>query len=224
MHPPEQAERTDDAERGIKRFSRPERAVHHVTGILMLICLVTASMLYFPFISAAVGERALITNIHIYAGFMLPVPATLGWLSKTFRADLQRLNRFSPTDWAWLRNRDRRMVLHGRGTYDVGKFNAGQKLNAAFIGGAILVMLGTGYILVYPKPFSDSWRTGATFVHDWLFLAIFAVVIGHLWYALRDGGALSGMFLGRVPKDWAARNHAAWLDEQETEKHGSADS
>lgn len=222
MHPPE----IEAAPRRsvIRRFTRPERFVHHATAILMLICIVTASILYFPPISAAVGRRAVVTNIHILAGFGLPVPAILGWLSDTFRDDLRRLNRFSPTDWAWLRNRDRRMTVHGRGTYDVGKFNAGQKLNAAFIGGAILVMLGTGYILVFPRPFSDSWRTGATFVHDWLFLAIFAVVIGHLWYALRDGGALSGMFLGRVPRDWAARNHAGWLDEQESAKHSSADS
>jgi formate dehydrogenase gamma subunit len=197
------------------RFTRGVRAVHHVTGILMLTCLATALLLYVPALAEAVGRRHLVRMIHIYAGFGLPVPALLGWLSRAFRDDLRRLNRFSPADWDWLRGRDRRATVRGRGIHPVGKFNAGQKLNAAFAGGAILVMLGTGLILTFPNPWPDSFRGGATFVHDWLFFAVFIVVLGHLWYALRDAGSLSGMFRGDVTEDWAARNHPAWLDEHQ---------
>lgn len=199
----------------LTRFERPVRWVHHVTSVLMLICLATAAVLYVPALAETVGRRHLIRALHIYAGFGLPVPALLGWASRAFRDDLRRLNRFSAADWEWLRGRDRRATVGGRGIHQVGKYNAGQKLNAAFAGGAILVMLGTGLILTFPHPWPDSLRAGATFVHDWLFFAIFVVVAGHLWYALRDRGALSGMFLGHVPGDWAARHHAAWLDEHE---------
>ncbi|MCW2863623.1 MAG: formate dehydrogenase gamma subunit [Actinoallomurus sp.] len=199
----------------LTRFERPVRWVHQVTSVLMLICLATAAVLYVPALAETVGRRHLIRAVHIYAGFGLPVPALLGWASRAFRDDLRRLNRFSTADWEWLRGRDRRATVGGRGIHPVGKYNAGQKLNAAFAGGAILVMLGTGLILTFPHPWPDSLRAGATFVHDWLFFAIFVVVAGHLWYALRDRGALSGMFLGHVPEDWAARHHAAWLDEHE---------
>ena len=34
--------------------------------------------------------------------------------------------------------------------------------------------------------FSDSWRTGATFVHDWGFLILLVVVIGHIAKALGE--------------------------------------
>ncbi|HEY0537475.1 MAG TPA: cytochrome b/b6 domain-containing protein [Actinoallomurus sp.] len=197
------------------RFTRAVRGVHHATGVLMLVCLVTAAMLYVPAFAEAVGRRHLVRTLHVVAGFGLPVPALLGWASRAFRDDLRRLNRFQPADWQWLRGRDRRATAGGRGVHAVGKFNAGQKLNAAFIGGAILVMLGTGTMLAFPGPWPDTMRAGATFVHDWLTFAIFAVVLGHFWYALRDRGALSGMFLGHVPEGWAARHHAAWLDEQE---------
>ena len=197
------------------RFERPVRWVHQVTAVLMLVCLATAAVLYIPSLAATVGRRHLIRLVHIYAGFGLPVPVLLGWASRAFRDDLRRLNRFSPADWAWLRGKDRRATVGGRGIHPVGKYNAGQKLNAAFAGGAILVMLGTGTILTFPDPWPDSLRAGATFVHDWLFLAIFVVVAGHLWYALRDRASLSGMFLGRVPEEWAARHHPAWLDEHE---------
>jgi formate dehydrogenase subunit gamma len=197
------------------RFARPVRWVHHVTAALMLVCLATAAVLYFPALSETIGRRHLIRLVHVYAGYGLPIPALLGWASRAFRDDLRRLNRFSPADWNWLRGRDRRATTRGRGIHPVGKFNAGQKLNAAFAGGAIIVMLGTGTIITFPHPWPDSLRTGATFVHDWLFFAILVVVLGHLWYALRDRGALSGMFLGHVSQDWAARNHPAWLDERQ---------
>lgn len=198
---------------GVLRFTRAVRGVHHATAVLMLVCLATAAVLYVPAFAEAVGRRHLVKTIHLIAGFGLPVPALLGWAARAFRDDLRRLNRFSPDDWRWLRERDRRAVAGGRGIHPVGKFNAGQKLNGAFAGGAILVMLGTGTMLAFPDPWPDAYRTGATFVHDWLTFAIFVVVLGHLWYALRDRGAMSGMFLGRVPEDWAARHHPAWLDE-----------
>lgn len=197
----------------IARFTGAERWVHHVTAVLMIACLVTAAMLYVGPLAAAVGHRDLVKTLHLVAGFALPVPIALGWLSAAFRADLRRLNRFRPADWRWLRDPDRRAVLRGRGLVEVGKFNAGQKLNAAFVGGAILVMLGTGAMLTFPDPWPDSWRTGATFVHDWLTFAVLAVVLGHLWYALRDPGSLRGIWTGQVSRAWAARDHPAWLDE-----------
>jgi formate dehydrogenase gamma subunit len=208
----------------LPRLTRAERWVHHATGLLMLTCLVTALLLYVPELSTAVGRRDLIKPIHIWSGFALPVPALLGLVSRAFRADLRRLNRFGPYDAEWLRRRDRRAVRRvgtlDRGVVPVGKFNAGQKLNAAFTAGAVLVMLGTGAMLTFPDLWPDHWRTGATFVHDWLFLAIAAVTVGHLWYALRNRGALTGMITGYVDRAWAARHHAGWLDAMDRRCHG----
>jgi cytochrome b subunit of formate dehydrogenase len=204
----------------ITRFTRAERWVHHATAVLLLCCLVTAAMLYVGPIAAAVGHRDLVRTVHIVTGFCLPGPMLLGWLSAAYRADLRRLNRFQPADWDWLRRSDRRLVLRGRGIIEVGKFNAGQKLNAAFVGGAILVMLGTGAMLTFPDPWPDALRTGATFVHDWLTAAIVVVLAGHLTYALRDPEALRGIWVGRVRRDWAARDHPAWLDAYDRD-HGS---
>ncbi|WP_329087577.1 cytochrome b/b6 domain-containing protein [Actinomadura citrea] len=192
------------------RFTRAERSIHHVTALLMLVCLLTAALLYLPPLSALVGRREMVRTVHVWCGFALPAPIVLGLLSRAFRADLRRLNRFVPADWQWLRRGDRRAVRDGRGVLPVGKFNAGQKLNAAFTAGAILVMLGTGEIMAFPGPWGDRWRTGSTFVHDWLFLAVLAVTAGHLWEALRDREALTGMLTGRVDPGWAARHHASW--------------
>ncbi|MFF4239885.1 cytochrome b/b6 domain-containing protein [Actinomadura geliboluensis] len=200
------------ASRWLLRFTRAERSIHHATALLMLVCLLTAALLYLPVLSTLVGRREMVKTVHVWCGFALPVPIVLGLLSRAFRADLGRLNRFAPHDWEWLRRSDRRAVQGGRGVLPVGKFNAGQKLNAAFTAGAILVMLGTGEIMTFPDPWGDRWRTGATFVHDWLFLVVVVVTAGHLWEALRDRDALTGMLTGRVDRGWAARHHAAWAD------------
>ncbi len=189
------------------RFTRAERWVHRSTALLMGTCLATAAILYIGALETLVGRRALVEWVHVIAGCSLPVPTLIGLTSKAFRADIRRLNRFLPHDWQWLRSRNRRT-----GRLPVGKFNAGQKLNASFQLGAILVMLGTGLIMRFANHWAVSWRTGATFVHDWLAYSILAVVIGHIYMATRDPYALGGMRSGYVPVSWAKREHRAWAE------------
>jgi formate dehydrogenase subunit gamma len=202
----------------IRRFTAAQRWVHRGTATLMITCAVTAAVLYIPELSVLVNRRALVENVHVYAGIALPVPALLGLFSRASRADYGRLNRFTPDDWRWLRARDRRS-----GRIAVGKFNAGQKLNSAFVAGAIVVLLGTGLIMRFANPWPVSWRTGATFVHDWLSLATFVVVAGHLWFAWKDPEARRGMRTGQVTRGWARREHARWVAEQDAAERDAAE-
>jgi formate dehydrogenase subunit gamma len=192
----------------IRRFGKVTRAVHWTAALLMLICIVTAAILYNGSFAVAIGHRHLVELIHVYSGFALPAPILLGAMSATYRRDLRRLNRFTPRDWRWLFSRSRR-----DGSIRVGKFNAGQKLNGALSGGAIAALLGTGIIMYFPGLTRLSWRTGATFVHDWFALAAGLLVIGHIFYATKDSEARRGMLTGRVAASWARAEHAAWADE-----------
>jgi formate dehydrogenase subunit gamma len=187
------------------RFTLGERWVHRTTALLMGICLVTAAILYIGPLSQAVGYRAVVEWVHVIAGLSLPAPTVVGLLSTAFRDDARRLNRFTPSDWKWLQSREFRAAR-----LEIGKFNAGQKLNANFQLGAILVMLLTGSVMRFANHWPVHWRTGATFVHDWTAYAILAVVLGHIYMAVRDPHALAGMRTGYVPADWAATEHAAW--------------
>jgi formate dehydrogenase subunit gamma len=183
----------------------------------MGVCLATAAILYIGPLSTAVGYRAVVEWVHVIAGLALPAPLLIGLLSKAFREDVQRLNRFSPSDWTWLRSKDRRT-----GRLPVGKFNAGQKLNANFQLGAILVMLLTGSVMRFANHWPIAWRTGATFVHDWAAYAILAVVLGHIYMAVRDPHALAGMRTGYVPERWAKREHSSWAATATRERPKSA--
>jgi formate dehydrogenase subunit gamma len=192
----------------IVRFSLGERIVHRSVAILMLTCIATAAILYNGFLAVPVGHRRLVKLVHVYSGYALPIPILFGLVSAAYRADLGRLNRFSPSDWRWLRSRSRR-----DGTIRVSKFNAGQKLNGALSTGSIIVMLATGTLMYFPDLARLSWRTGASFVHDWFALALGLLVIGHISFAVRDPESRHGMRTGSVTASWARRHHFTWAAE-----------
>ncbi|MFD7279412.1 cytochrome b/b6 domain-containing protein [Streptomyces sp. NPDC059862] len=192
----------------VRRFSRAERWVHRTTAALMGVCVLTAACLYIPELAELVGRRALVVTVHEWAGLALPVPVLAGLASRAFRGDLRLLNRFGPHDRVWLRaarRRDKR-----REARPAGKFNAGQKIYAAWIAGATLVMLGTGLIMWFTHLTPLVWRTSATFVHDWLALTIGIVLAGHIGMALADPEARRGMRTGSVSREWAEREHPLW--------------
>ncbi|MGW1914454.1 cytochrome b/b6 domain-containing protein [Streptomyces sp. NPDC002076] len=192
----------------IRRFGPVQRWVHRTTAALMGICVVTAAVLYIPELAVLVGRRELVVRVHECAGLALPVPVLLGLASRAFRADLRFLNRFGPHDKVWLRAalvRDKR-----RSSRPAGKFNAGQKVYAAWIAGATLVMLGTGLLMWFTHFTPLVWRTSATFVHDWLALTIGVVLAGHIGMALGDPEARRGLRTGTVSREWAKREHPLW--------------
>ncbi|WTK49046.1 cytochrome b/b6 domain-containing protein [Streptomyces sp. NBC_01520] len=197
----------------MRRFTRAERWVHRTTAWLTLLCVATAACLYVPQLAELVGRRHLVVTVHEWSGLLVPVPLLAGLVSRALRADLSRLNRFGPHDRQWLKAALRRDRTPG--ARPAGKFNAGQKLYAAWIAGAVLVMLGTGLLMWFTDLAPLVWRTGATFVHDWLALAVGIVLAGHMAKALADPEARRGMRTGSVERPWARSEHPLWRDPEE---------
>ncbi|MET9554102.1 cytochrome b/b6 domain-containing protein [Streptomyces sp. NPDC006645] len=195
-----------------RRFSRAERLVHRATGVLMLVCVATAACLYVPQLAELVGRRHLVVTLHEWSGLLLPAPFLVGLASPAFRADLRRLNRFAPHDKEWLRAVRRRDFRPE--SRPAGKFNAGQKLYGGWIAGAVLVMLATGLLMWFTWLTPLVWRTSATFVHDWLSLAVGLVLVGHIGMAFADPEARRGMRTGSVERPWAEREHPLWKEEE----------
>lgn len=203
---------SDTTRRLRRRFSRAERLVHRATAALMLLCVVTAACLYVPQLAELVGRRYLVVTLHQWSGLLLPAPFLVGLASPSFRADLRRLNRFAPHDKEWLRAVRRRDFRPE--SRPSGKFNAGQKVYAGWIAGAVLVMLATGLMMWFTGLTPLVWRTSATFVHDWLSLAVGLVLVGHIGMAFADPEARRGMRTGSVERPWAEREHPLWKEEE----------
>lgn len=201
---------TSDSE--LERFDLVERLVHWSTAIMMLTLIVTGAILYFPALALRVGQRSLVENIHVITGLFLLGPLVLGlagpWRKRLLR-DLRRLDRWGASDFDWFKSSIRRSGLPR------DKFNGGQKIEAAFLGAAMVAMLSTGVIMRFAPPSWITWATGATLVHDALFFAIVAAVLAHIGFALSKSEQLVSMFTGRISRSWAKTHAGAWLSEVE---------
>ena len=198
-----------DLER-VVRFDRTERWLHWTNATLFLILLATGMTLYIPSLSSLVGRRVLLKDVHVISGVLLPVPLLLAYSGSwraALRRDVRRLSRWSVDDRRWITSFGR------KGHASMGKFNAGQKLNAIFVAGCIPVLLATGSIMKWFNPFPLAWRTGATFVHDWLALVLLVAITGHILKALAEPVALRAMVTGTVLRRHAERHHPRWAAE-----------
>lgn len=196
----------------LQRFDRCERIVHWANAVLFGILLFTAAVLYIGQLSAIVGRRELIRQIHVVCGLLLPAPLLLGLLGpwrRALRVDIRSLNRWDGDDRRWLRSRGKDQTVR------LGKFNPGQKLNASFVAGVIVVALATGSVMEWFHLFPVDWRTGATFVHDWMAISIFMVIVGHIGMAFADPDALRAIFKGWVPASWAKTKRPKWFDDED---------
>lgn len=189
------------------RFDGVERTAHWATAVLVLVLVATGVILYVPALSLAVGRRLLVEDVHVFTGVCVFVPlglSTAGPWGRHLRRDLTALGRMTAGERVWLRSLGRRQ----RGSLE--KFNPGQKLNAAALGGLLGTLLVTGVILRWGTVLPVSWRTGATFVHDWFALAISVLLLGHLILALSHPPALGSMVHGRIPSAWLERHAPRW--------------
>jgi formate dehydrogenase subunit gamma len=202
--------RSDPLRERLERFDVAEQALHWMNATLFGVLIVTAAILYIGSLSALVGRRELVRLTHVCSGLALPFPllaVLLGPRRHAFLADVRALARFDDDDRRWLRSFGRAKGV------PMGKFHPGQKLNAAFTLGAMVVMLATGSVMHWFRFFPVDWRTGATFVHDWLAISIAVVIAGHIRMALKDGDARRGMNKGWVPAAWARRHRPKWYEE-----------
>jgi len=190
----------------VSRFDGLTRIVHWSTAVAGAAVLATATVLYVPLFSAKVGRRATLMEIHVVAGLFLPVPLlfalAMGPTGARLRRDLAELWRWTAADRRWLRPKRRVMTE--------GKFNGGQKLVTALFAGLFLMQLLSGSVMFWHQPFSTSWRTGATFVHDWAYIALFVIVVGHITKALQEPVLMRAMTNGEVPREWARRERPTW--------------
>jgi formate dehydrogenase subunit gamma len=193
----------------VPRFSRVERLLHWLNALGFFFLLATGLILYLPSLSVLVARRQLIQSLHFWAG--------VGWLGalaavvvlggRRLLATARELESFDRDDLRWLRGRTRTPQ---------GRFNAGQKVNAALTA-AFTVLFGVSGLLLWFGEQDTRFRFASTVVlHDGLMYVSLGLLAGHLYLALIHPAtrhALRGMTLGDVRVEWAARHHAKWEPE-----------
>jgi formate dehydrogenase subunit gamma len=192
----------------VKRFSPVERLLHWVNAVGFFFLLTTGLILYLPRLSVLVSRRQTIQYIHFWGGvaWLAVLAAVLVLGGRRLLATARELESFDQDDLRWLRGR----------TAPQGRFNAGQKINAALTA-AFTILFGVSGLLLWFGEQDTRYRFASTVIlHDGLMYISLALLVGHLYLALIHPAtrhALRGMTLGTVSSEWAARHHAKWRPE-----------
>jgi formate dehydrogenase subunit gamma len=197
--------------RYIHRFSRTERTLHWVHAAAFFVLLGSGLVLYVPRLSELVGRRPFVKDVHFDTGLAWMVAIVLIVVlgdRRGLRRTLRELDGFDRDDRLWLRRIPRPQ----------GRFNAGQKLNAALTASFALLFAVSGVLLWYGER-NSSFRFASTILlHDGLMYVSLVLLAGHLYLALiypSTKHALRGMTTGSVRRDWARQHHSKWVDEQQ---------
>jgi formate dehydrogenase subunit gamma len=193
--------------RYVRRFSRTERTLHWVNAAGFFLLLATGLILFLPTLSVYVGRRPLIKDIHFWGGVGWVAALVLVMLLGDRRGILRtarELDVFAPEDVNWLR---------GEKPSEPGRFNAGQKLNAALNAAFVVLFLVSGLLLWLGEQDTRFRFASTVILHDGLMYVAGALLLGHLYLSLIHPStrhALHGMVRGTVREDWARRHHARW--------------
>jgi formate dehydrogenase subunit gamma len=196
----------------VRRFSRTERTIHWIHASAFFVLLASGLVLYLPALSVAVSNRPLVKSIHIYTAIAWLAALVLVVLvgdRRGLRRTLRELDLFDRDDRRWL-------TAH---TAPQGRFNAGQKLNAALTGAFAVLFAVSGFLLWYGERDNDFRWTSTILLHDGLTVLSIFLVTGHLYLTLihpTTRHSLRGMTVGTVREDWAREHHRKWIgpDEQ----------
>ena len=195
----------------LARFSRTERAVHWVHAVAFFVLLGTGLALYIPQLSVLIGRRPLLKDIHVYtavAWIVALVAVIVLGDRRRLRATLRDFDRFDEDDVRWLRKQK---------PAPQGRFNAGQKVNAALTGAFAVLFTVSGGLLWLGERDHRFQFAGSILLHDWVTFISIILVVGHLYLALiypATRHALRGITRGTVRRDWAEHHHPKWAAEQ----------
>lgn len=192
----------------MRRFSRTERAVHWVHASAFLALLVTGLVLYVPRLSELVARRPLVKDAHLWTSLAWAVALVLVVAlgdSRGVRRTLRELDGFDEDDRRWLR----------RGRAPQGRFNAGQKVNAALTAAFAFLFAVSGLLLWLGERDTRFRLDGTIVLHDGLTFVSLVLLTGHLYLAViypKTRHALRGITRGDVRRDWALEHHRKWVD------------
>ncbi|MBA3366742.1 MAG: cytochrome b/b6 domain-containing protein [Actinobacteria bacterium] len=195
----------------VRRFSRTERALHWLHAGAFFVLLFSGLVLYLPSLSVAVSNRPLVKAIHVYTAIAWLLALLLVVLvgdRPGLRRTLRELDLFDRDDRRWLAAR----------AAPQGRFNAGQKLNAALTGAIAVLFSVSGFLLWYGERDTDFRWTSTILLHDALTAVSVLLVAGHLYLTLIHPStrhSLRGMTLGSVREDWARQHHVKWVPPEE---------
>jgi formate dehydrogenase subunit gamma len=199
----------------VLRFTRTERAAHW-----LLVATFAAILLSGTQMPHRWDADQPVVDVHVGGALMLVAGLVLLlWRANrnALVATAVQLATTEPGDRAWLRGAPDRLRT-GAPAPPVGRFNAGQKLNARLSALGLAVLYATGIALLLA---GRGLPQGP--LHALTTVALCGLVSGHVFMAVFNPGtrhALRGMTLGDVDRAWAEHHHSKWVESLDRETMG----
>ncbi|HEY2788622.1 MAG TPA: cytochrome b/b6 domain-containing protein [Gaiellales bacterium] len=199
----------------VRRFTRSELAVHWTLAVSVILMILSGVALGVDVWHAA-AFAAHVGSVFLLAGGLLL--AALAGDRRALRRATRQLRTLDSDDRRWLMWAPQNLLGGGGDPPPVGRFNAGQKLNALLVAALLAASIGSGlyWWARLHGVFANSNVDGA--VHNVAGVGIIVLVCGHLYMAMLNPAtrhALRGITTGSVEAGWAAEHHPAWLAEAE---------
>ncbi len=204
--------------REVLRFRSSERALHWSIAIPFTVCLATGIVLklFFNHLHPQLAVHTALHWAHRIAGAsLLILPA---WSALRHRRDLALYRYNIKRAWTWSLDDLKWLALIGPASLsrrvklpEQHKFNAGEKLNFMTLMLTYPLLVGTGLFLLVPGIHFITW-----IAHFAVAILSAPLIFGHIYLAVVNPDTrvgLSGMFTGRVDREWAKHHYAKWYRE-----------
>ena len=197
----------------VDRFDATERLFHWGFAAPFLVTLFTGLALYFPELAKIAGNRELVRDLHRFAGLFtvaIPTAVVVFGNRRNLRRDLTEVDVWSRDDRVWFRAWLWRKIGGRDRLPPQGRFNSGQKFNAALTAGCVFWLAVTG-LIIFPGIHPPFWLvSNSRNLHDLAWILLTPAVIGHVFLAAiypptRPG--LAGIISGKVPLAWLREHH-----------------
>ncbi|MDN5362077.1 MAG: formate dehydrogenase subunit gamma [Moorella sp. (in: firmicutes)] len=202
----------------IERFTLGERLGHWSHALTFVLLLLTGSGLAFYSLAHLLGPDVLriFRSIHRFVAYPFTFLTLLLLLLGAPRpADqwLQECFRWNAADIAFIQAFPREFFLLPVKLPPQGKYNAGQKINSLLTIAGSLLMIITGWMMIFADKFTLATLAWVHALHSGGALVLGGVILGHAYLGLlhpHSRESIKGMLTGKVSADFAASHHARW--------------
>lgn len=201
----------------IRRFTATERLLHWSFALPQIVLMITGGWLLAT--ASQSGESAVKVNlamIHKVAAACFILAPFLVFMSgdaKTLIKNMRLALNWNRSDLQWFFRSFMKIIVPSTTLPEVGKFNAGQKLNMLIVMILGVVFTVSGLLMWFLDGVLLAWIVPAA-----AFLVALFVVSGHVYMAILHPSTRPSFWAiinGNVDREWANHNHPRWARELE---------
>ena len=201
----------------IRRFTTTERLLHWSFVLPQIVLMITGGwMLAFASQSGESAVKVNLVMIHKVAAACFvtaPFLVLMNGDAKTLIKNMRLALSWNRSDLQWFFRSFMKIIVPSTTLPEVGKFNAGQKLNMLIVMILGIVFTVSGLLMWFLDGVLMAW-----IIHAVAFLIVSFVVLGHVYMAILHPSTRPSFWAiinGNVDREWANHHHPRWAKELE---------